>query len=109
MPVGSTFGTDNPDRHNKRLLEAHVSPDVSRETIKEKVPRPAHVEKVAMTTHVMPDERLFYKIWAAQFGTNMQDMQGVALRLVKARLESVPERERSAMWEAIKKEVAQRS
>lgn len=65
---------------------------------------PAPVKKVAITTQVEPELRLFYKIWAPQLGINMQDMQDVALRLARARLESVPERERLALWEVIKRE-----
>ena len=95
-----------PDRDGTHLPGGHVPPDARRETTKEKVPRPDRVEKVPMTTQVEPELRLFYKIWAPQLGINMQDMQDVALTLIKARLESVPERERLALWGVIKKEAA---
>jgi hypothetical protein len=95
-----------PGHAGMHLPGGHVSPEIRHEPTKETLPSPDRVEKVAMTTHVERDLRLFYKIWAARFHINMQDMQSVVLNLGKARLESVPEHERLALWEAMKKEAA---
>jgi hypothetical protein len=89
-----------PDDPGSPVLGVHGP----RHETKKTVWRQAQATKVTVTTHVEPDVRLFYKVSAAQFGMNMQDMQRVALVLVKARLESVPERARLAMWEGIQKE-----
>lgn len=81
-------------------------PSRRREPRNEAVPRPDRAALKGMTAHVDVVTWRFFKKLAPDLNTTQEKLLHGALRLFMSRFKGVPESEKQAVWEAIKKEAA---